>query len=84
VQLGDDDLALLLVLDVEPLLEVGGRREQVGQQEVEQRPQFVQVILSQPRHHHQHNSVIAMQVSTSSSTAFTCMDGAHAPAAACL
>ncbi len=45
VQLRDDLLLDLLVLEVEPAVEVLRVGEDVGQQEVEQRPQLVQVVL---------------------------------------
>jgi hypothetical protein len=61
VQLGDHALLRLHVVDVEvePLVELLGGREHLGQQEVEQRPELVQVILQ--RRARQQQAVLRVQ-----------------------
>ena len=45
MQLTDNLCLGVLVLDVEPLVKLFGAREDLGQQEVEQRPQLMQIVL---------------------------------------
>lgn len=45
VQLVDHLVLLRFVVEIEPGVKVVGRRKHVGQQEVQERPEFVQVVL---------------------------------------
>lgn len=65
VQLGDHALLRLHIVnvEVEPLVELLGGREHLGQQEVEQRPELVQVVLQ--RRACQQQAVLRVQRSNS-------------------